>query len=457
MKCLSKEPQKRYETAAALADDVRRFERGEPILARPIGHLARAVRWARRRPALAGALAAGVLLALALVVTVLWWHGQRTALEAAAVAYAEADLSESERLRDRGEFKASAAVLERAKDRLREFVPPELGERLSTAFDNLELVTRLDAIRLERALVKPPTGLLGALVVPATSVDGQTTTRSRRSPVGTTRKHSVKAGIGAPGDDPEEAAARVRTSPVRKALVSALDDWAACAADREQQVWILAVVRQADPDPWRDRVRDPATWDNSEALRDLAARAPVGEQSPHLLAVLGARLRAKNIDAIPFLTRVVSAYPTDFWANIEMGNALFHQSKPLEAVGYYRAALALRPRTLSLRYALGDLYLDLQRWDEGIAEYEQAIRLDPENAWCHNRLGFALSVEGRPRRRGDHPIPQVGSHRSQQRLVPLHLALSLERKGRFDEAVAELQEAVRLFPEKRAEWRRDLR
>ena len=60
-----------------------------------------------------------MLLASALVVTVLWWHGQRTALVAAAVAYAEADLSESERLRDRGEFKASAAVLQRAKDRLR--------------------------------------------------------------------------------------------------------------------------------------------------------------------------------------------------------------------------------------------------------------------------------------------------------------------------------------------------
>ena len=71
------------------------------------------------------------------------------------MAYAEADLSESERLRDRGEFQASAAVLRRARDRLGEFVPPELRDRLATAFANLELVTRLDAIRLERGLVKP--------------------------------------------------------------------------------------------------------------------------------------------------------------------------------------------------------------------------------------------------------------------------------------------------------------
>ena len=460
LKCLSKESQKRYETAAALADDVRRFERGEPILARPIGHLARAVRWARRRPALAGALAAGVLLASALVVTVLWWRVQRTALEATAVAYAEADLSESDRLRDRGEFNASAAVLQRAKDRLREFVPPELRDRLSTAFDNLELVTRLDAIRLERALVKPPTGLLGVL----DRADGRRRLRTGKrlrsrdaSPVGTTRKRSVRRG----SERPETTRwRRPRASERRRcaaALVSALDDWAACAADRDQQVWVLAVVRQADPDPWRDRVRDPATWDNSEALRDLADRAPVAEQSPQLLVVLGARLRAKNLDAIAFMARVVSAYPADFWANIEMGNALYHQSNTLEAIGYYRAALALRPQTLSLRYALGDLYLDLQRWDEAIAEYEQAVRLDPENAWCHNRLGFALAWKGG---RDDEAIAHT---RKAIRIDPnegwFHycLGFALDRADRFDEAVAELEEAMRLLPEKRAEWRRDLR
>ena len=63
-------------------------------------------------------------------------------------------------------------MLRRAKDRLREFVPPELRDRLQAAFDNLELVTRLDAIRLERALVKPPRSppLLGVLALPGTEV-----------------------------------------------------------------------------------------------------------------------------------------------------------------------------------------------------------------------------------------------------------------------------------------------
>ena len=411
LKCLHKEPRRRYASAEALADDLRRFERGEPIKARPVRPVERGVRWARRRPALAGALASGVLLALALVVTVLWWHGQRTALEAAAVAYAEADLSESEQLRDRGEFKASAAVLQRAKDRLGEYVPPELRDRLSTAFDNLELVTRLDAIRIERALLEPQADLGADQILSVTAVPGMPTRLRSESASGRHYEEAFRdAGVGAPGDDPAEAAARVRASPVRGALVAALDDWAACAADPDQQAWVLAVVRQADPDPWRDRVRDPATWDNPEALRDLADRAPVAEQSPQLLAVLGARLRARDLDAVAFLERVASAYPTDFWVNIEMGNALYHQSNSVEAIGYYRAALALRPQTVSLHYALGGLYLGLHRWDGAIAEYEQAVRLDPDNAWCHNRLGFTLVWKG----------------------------------GRDDEAIAQFREAIRI-------------
>jgi WD40 repeat protein len=64
-KCLHKDPTKRYASAAALAEDLRRFAAGEPVTARPLGGVARAVRWARRRPALVAVMALGVVAGVA--------------------------------------------------------------------------------------------------------------------------------------------------------------------------------------------------------------------------------------------------------------------------------------------------------------------------------------------------------------------------------------------------------
>jgi WD40 repeat protein len=81
LKCLEKSPARRYATAEALADDLKRFLDGAPVHARPIGAPARAWRWAKRRPALA-ALSASLVLAVAGLIVILAWSAQRSRDEA---------------------------------------------------------------------------------------------------------------------------------------------------------------------------------------------------------------------------------------------------------------------------------------------------------------------------------------------------------------------------------------
>jgi WD40 repeat protein/serine/threonine protein kinase len=65
LKCLVKAPQQRYDSALAVAEELRRWRRGEPILARPVSPLERLGRWCRRNPAVAGALTVVFLSLLA--------------------------------------------------------------------------------------------------------------------------------------------------------------------------------------------------------------------------------------------------------------------------------------------------------------------------------------------------------------------------------------------------------
>lgn len=94
LKCLHKSPQGRFASAAQLADDLRRFCRGEPIQARPSTSWERALKWARRRPAAAALIGISSLAALALVALVVgasYNMRLETALDQAQNQRAEAD------------------------------------------------------------------------------------------------------------------------------------------------------------------------------------------------------------------------------------------------------------------------------------------------------------------------------------------------------------------------------
>src|SRR5262249_38419022 len=94
LKCLQKEPGKRYASATALAEDLRRFLGGVPIVARPVGTIERAWRWCRRHPAPASLTAAVILVAALGLAGILWQWGEavkaRDLASNRAIAEAEA-------------------------------------------------------------------------------------------------------------------------------------------------------------------------------------------------------------------------------------------------------------------------------------------------------------------------------------------------------------------------------
>jgi tetratricopeptide (TPR) repeat protein len=90
LKAMAKEPARRYANAGELADDLRRWQRGETIRARPAGPVYRAWRWCRRRPLVAG-------LAAALLLTFVGGFAAVFAQWRAAVAARDAEATQRER------------------------------------------------------------------------------------------------------------------------------------------------------------------------------------------------------------------------------------------------------------------------------------------------------------------------------------------------------------------------
>jgi WD40 repeat protein len=86
LKCLRKEPEKRYASAAELADDLVRYQHDEPIRARPVDRLERTVKWVKRNPLVAGAVVAVVLTLLIGIGLTAWQAVRATAAEARADA-----------------------------------------------------------------------------------------------------------------------------------------------------------------------------------------------------------------------------------------------------------------------------------------------------------------------------------------------------------------------------------
>jgi tetratricopeptide (TPR) repeat protein len=267
-----------------------------------------------------------------------------------------------------------------------------------------------------------------------------------------------RAGLDVEALSAEEAAESIRASSVAAEVAGALDYWALIrrkirgSADPSWR-HLLRVALEADPDAWRDRVRDAlGRWDK-QALRELARSAEVSRQPLLTLDVLGAALLSVGAvePAEALLRQARQAHPGDFWINHDLGEALEKAQPPRwdEALRFYTAASALRPQSAGAHLNVGHA-LDRQgQVDEAIAEYREALRLKTDYPEPHNNLGNALRAKGQV----DEAIAEYREALRLKKDYPAahnNLGIVLEHKGQLDEAIAEYREALRLkkdYPE----------
>jgi serine/threonine-protein kinase len=431
LKCLEKDPLRRYSSAQALAQDLHRFERNEPIVARPAGALERMVRWTQRKPTAAALVATALALVGLASGGSVWLVQQQAQRRTELHGEVGTAVAQSESLRKQFHFHEARQLLEQARQQLEPAGPDDLRRQVEQVQADLELATNLDAARLRAA----------------TPAQGRFKTAGAGSPYAESlyEETLAKARLNLQGEV-GEAAARVRDSALRTELVAALDDWASITPDPARRAWLLAVARAADPDPSRDRLRQPALWDDGPELAKRVNELPADELSVQLTTALGRVLLKAGGDAVPLLRAAQARYPQDFWLNFELGWALYESGRSDEALGFYRAALALRPGAAPAYNGVALTLAVLGRRDEAIDYYHQALKIDPNFAMAHNNLGLALWAEGRQ-------DEAIGHYQEAIRLDPKasatahnNLGLALWAEGRQDEAIRHYREAIRLDP-----------
>jgi serine/threonine protein kinase/tetratricopeptide (TPR) repeat protein len=372
MRCLEKDRNRRYESASALAADVRRYLNDEPVQACPpsAGYRLRKFMRRNRGPVLAAGL---MLLALALGGAGLWQRERQR--DATAQAVGE-DLREAEHLQEQERWPEAVQALERAAGRLAGGDVAALRERVEGRRKEVALVGRLEEARLQGSAVKNR------------GFDFAAADRAYRAAF-------AEHGLDVTALAPQEAAGRIRESAIRGRLVVALDDWANSLDELKAGAGesIRAVARLADDDLWRQRLRDPKVHQDRAALERLAAEEGVLDQPPANLVHLSRALEAAQARpaALALLRRAQQRQPADFWINLELGNHLKQKSEAAERAGFYRAALALRPKSAAAHYSLGLALARQGKLAEAESSFRKAINLQPDFTLGYNDLGLALA------------------------------------------------------------------
>jgi len=443
MKAMEKDRNRRYDTAGGLAADLQHYLLDEPVSACPPSALYRWRKFAKRnRNALAAALliALAAIVALAGVAVTIGWAVRDRAAREDQVAREQSQrqdrvttqlstiLSEVERYEQAGKWTDALTSAERVEPLLAAGdASPAQTRRANNILVDLRFVKRLENIRARTATVWGHESTLGY----DTSTD-VLQTRAEKDYLEAFRD----IGIDVDQLNTVEAVKRIlQRQHIAAAVLPAMDDWVAIRStlgSSDATGRLAAILTIADPDPWRKDVRAALLLKDWPRLEALAASDEVDQQPAATLCALSAALQAGtnfgNASNIDLLRRAQATSPADYWINHRLGaclvSVLYRKDLTAEGIGFLRAARALRPQdervllTLGGAYALhgqdaraveqyrravalmptdpaarlglGASLFKLDRCEDAIHEFDEALRIDPNSSEAMNELAIIL-------------------------------------------------------------------
>ena len=244
-------------------------------------------------------------------------------------------------------------------------------------------------------------------------------------------------------------AKQIKDSPINEQLLIVFDDWAwierKAKLRPKVEARLEAVVRLADPDS--DHFPNTQGLKDRWTLEKLALQPEVHRRSRVLVHRLAIALEGLGGDGVALLKRAQSLHPEDFWLNFNLATILSREprSQSEEAIGYFRAALAIRPKSGAVYNNLGNALAEKKDLRGAIAAYRNAIDLDGKYAMPYLNLGLALGKNGDLR-------GAIAAFRNaidcDQRLPGVHynLGIALRKNNDVDGAIAAYEKAIVVDP-----------
>jgi eukaryotic-like serine/threonine-protein kinase len=270
-------------------------------------------------------------------------------------------------------------------------------------------------------------------------------------------------GVDLDALEPDQSAALLAARPVAVELAGILDQWTFIRwrlpePKHSGAKRLIAIAKLADPDPWRNQLRDSLGRERSRESRSrasesndldkLAASADVEKLPGASLARLAWALSHENKDtAISLLRHAQRAHPDDFWINWDLGNQLAHSGQSDEAIRFFSVAVAIRPRSSFALVGLGSTLSENGRLEEAASTFRQAIQVGPDNAMARLSLATVLLDLGQLEN-ATSQLHELKKLKPNDPWLSWQITNILKARGDWAAAIAELREGVELEPTK---------